>query len=132
MALLKYVSLRLALFVVVAALLYAVGVRSLFINAMIAILISGIASLFLLDRVRNDAGVVLEQKVGGHPLHRISARMDAAARAEDEADDAARAAREAAAAPDAPTAPAEPAADDTPGLRSPARPEGDSEDRTSN
>jgi hypothetical protein len=95
MAVLKYVALRLALFFAVAALLYAVGVRNVLINAMIAILISGIASLFLLDRVRNDAGVVLEQKVSRHPLQRISERMDAAARAEDEADDAARAAREA-------------------------------------
>ena len=93
MALLKYTGLRIVIFVVIAALLYAVGVRNLFVNAMLAILLSGVLSLFLLDRVREDAGATLERRWGAHPMQRISDRMDASARAEDEADDAARAAQ---------------------------------------
>jgi hypothetical protein len=132
MALVKYAGLRIALFVAVAALLYAVGVRSLFVNAIIAILISGVASLFLLDRVRNEAGASLEHKVGRNPIQRLNDRMDAAARAEDEADDAARAARAAREAGEAPEATEVPAEPEPPGLRSSERPEGDAEDRTSN
>jgi hypothetical protein len=104
MAFLKYMGLRLALFVAVAALLYAVGIRNLFVNAMLAILISGVASLFVLDRVRDEAGASLERKIGRSPMQRISDRMNAATTAEDEADDAARAARAAREAPDTPEA----------------------------
>jgi hypothetical protein len=83
MALLKYTVLRLAVFVVVAAGLYLVGVRNLWVNALLAILISGAISLVLLDRVRNEAGL---------SVSRIWQSLESATTAEDAADDAARSA----------------------------------------
>lgn len=95
MAVLKYTALRLLLFLAVAALLYAVGVRNLFVNAMLALLISGVVSLFVLDRARNEVSAGIERRIGDRPgvFTRINARIDAATRAEDAADDAARAHR---------------------------------------
>ena len=82
MAVLKYTALRLLLFLAVAALLYAVGVRNLFVNAMLALLISGLVSLFVLDRARNEVSAGIERRIGDRPglFTRINARIDAATR----------------------------------------------------
>ncbi len=97
MALLRYTALRVALFLGTAIVLYLVGVKDLFVCALIGILVSGLVSLVLLRNVRSQIGSAKEKEPKGpwkSPLARISDRMDQAAAAEDEADDAARAQRE--------------------------------------
>jgi hypothetical protein len=89
-----YTVLRLAVFAAVAAVLYAVGVRNLWFNLMLAILISGLISLIALERFRIEAGVSLERRGGlRNPFAGMKQRIEARTRAEDAADDAARAAR---------------------------------------
>lgn len=78
MALLRYSTLRFLLLLAAGAVLYAVGLRGLPL-LLLALLVSGIASLFLLDRQRDDLG----SSVGGW-FSRINARIDASARAEDD------------------------------------------------
>ena len=97
MALLRYTALRVALFLGTAIVLYLVGVKDLFVCALIGILVSGLVSLVLLRNVRSQIGSAKEKEPKGpwkSPLARISDRMDQAAAAEDEADDAARAQHE--------------------------------------
>ena len=97
MALLRYTALRVALFLGTAIVLYLVGVKDLFVCALIGILVSGLVSLVLLRNVRSQIGSAKEKEPKGpwkSPLARISDRMDQAAAAEDEADDADRAQRE--------------------------------------
>ncbi len=97
MALLRYTALRVALFLATAIALYLVGVKDVFVCALIGILVSGLVSLVLLRNVRSQIGSAKEKEPKGpwkSPLARISDRMDQAAAAEDEADDAARAQRE--------------------------------------
>ncbi|MEI6364630.1 MAG: DUF4229 domain-containing protein [Actinomycetes bacterium] len=97
MALLRYTALRIALFLGTAIVLYVVGVKDVFVCALIGILVSGLVSLVLLRNVRSQIGVRKDKEPKGpwkSPLGRISDRMDQAAAAEDAADDAARAERE--------------------------------------
>ncbi|MEI7647691.1 MAG: DUF4229 domain-containing protein [Actinomycetes bacterium] len=97
MALLRYTALRIALFLGTAIVLYALGVKDVFVCALIGILVSGLVSLVLLRNVRSQIGVRKDKEPKGpwkSPLGRISDRMDQAAAAEDAADDAARAERE--------------------------------------
>ena len=97
MALLRYTALRVALFLATAIALYLVGVKDVFVCALIGILVSGLVSLVLLRNVRSQIGAGKDKESTGpwkSPLGRISDRMDQAAAAEDEADDAARAQRE--------------------------------------
>jgi len=96
-ALLRYTALRIALFLGTAIVLYVVGVKDVFVCALIGILVSGLVSLVLLRNVRSQIGVRKDKEPKGpwkSPLGRISDRMDQAAAAEDAADDAARAERE--------------------------------------
>lgn len=97
MALLRYTALRVSLFLATAIALYLVGVKDVFVCALIGILVSGLVSLVLLRNVRSQIGAGKDKESKGpwkSPLARISDRMDQAAAAEDEADDAARAQRE--------------------------------------
>ena len=94
MALLRYTALRFALFLGTAIPLYLVGVKDLFVCALIGIFVSGLVSLVI---VRSQIGASKDKEPKGpwkSPLGRISDRVDQAAAAEDEADDAARAQRE--------------------------------------
>ena len=97
MALLRYTALRVALFLGMAIALYLVGVKDLFLCALIGIMVSGLVSLVILRNVRSQIGASKGHKPKGpwkSPLGRISDRIDESASAEDEADDAARAQRE--------------------------------------
>lgn len=58
MAVLRYTALRFLLFAVTAALLWIVGFRGLWL-LLFAILISGIASLFILNRSRDAMSAAL-------------------------------------------------------------------------
>jgi len=83
--LLRYTLLRVAMFLVIWAILqYLTPIKGLLALAL-AILISGSISFFVLDRVRDDASGTLFGFFRG-----INERIDASTRAEDEADDAAR------------------------------------------
>jgi Protein of unknown function (DUF4229) len=58
----RYALLRLLVLVAVAGVLYVVGMRG-WLLAFTAVLVSGIVSLFLFMKQRNDAAVNLEHKV---------------------------------------------------------------------
>jgi len=58
MALLKYTLLRLGLLAVTAGVLYLVGVRG-WLLLLLAFLISGLVSIFALNRARDDVSVSL-------------------------------------------------------------------------
>jgi hypothetical protein len=104
-ALLRYTTLRLALFLIVAAVLFLVGVRNLFACALIAVLISGLVSVVVLRKTRGEIGgkartapsppqasaAPPSKSPRKSPLRRINDRIDQAASSEDEADDARRA-----------------------------------------
>jgi hypothetical protein len=95
MALLRYTALRVALFLATAAVLYLVGVRDLLVCALVAILVSGLISVVALKGVRSEVVVRApkakrERTPRQSPFKRLSERIDAAARAEDEADDVER------------------------------------------
>ncbi len=76
--LLRYTVLRLALFAAVTAPLYAAGGRGMLLVAG-GVLVSGILSLVLLSRSRDEVSVALTAKVS-----RWHGALDAAARAEDD------------------------------------------------
>ena len=73
----RYSLMRLLLLLGVGAIGYLLGLRGVY-QLLIAFLISGVLSLFLLDRQRD----LLGQKVGG-VFSSINRRIDASARAED-------------------------------------------------
>jgi hypothetical protein len=77
MALLRYTVLRVLLFLAVAALLWIVGLRGLWL-VMFAILISGMISIFALSRSRDAASVSLATRAG-----KIKQRLEERAAAED-------------------------------------------------
>ncbi len=77
LAFIRYSTLRLAVLLVVGAVCYLVGLRG-FGLLLVALIGSGVASLFLLDRQREALG----ESVGG-VLGRINARIDANTRSED-------------------------------------------------
>lgn len=77
-ATLFYTTLRFGLFVVVALLLYAAGVRS-FLWLAASILISGILSYFLLTPQRAAMSSAISKRVTG-----FRERLDAGTRAEDD------------------------------------------------
>lgn len=60
----RYAVLRLLVLVAVGGALYVLGMRGWSL-AFAAVLVSGIISLFLLRKQRNDVAVVLERTVGG-------------------------------------------------------------------
>ena len=60
----RYALLRLVMLVAVAGILYVIGMRG-WLLAFAAVLVSGIGSLFLLMKQRNDAAVNLERQVDG-------------------------------------------------------------------
>jgi membrane protein implicated in regulation of membrane protease activity len=61
MALLKYTLLRLALLAVTAGVLYLVGLRE-WVLLFVAFLVSGIISIFALNRARDDVSSSLTQR----------------------------------------------------------------------
>lgn len=61
MALLKYTLLRLALLAVTAGVFYLVGLRD-WILLFVAFLVSGVISIFLLNRARDDVSTSLAQR----------------------------------------------------------------------
>ena len=85
MAFLRYTLLRVLLFLVVAALLWIVGIRGVWL-VMFAILGSGIISVFALSRSRDAASVVLANR-----MSTIKSRMAERTAAEDAWDDRQRA-----------------------------------------
>ena len=85
MALLRYTLLRVLLFLVVAALLWIVGLRGLWL-VMFAILGSGMISVFALSRSRDAASVSLSNW-----LSKFKRRIDQRAAAEDAWDEQQRA-----------------------------------------
>ncbi|MHB0928190.1 MAG: DUF4229 domain-containing protein [Candidatus Nanopelagicales bacterium] len=78
LAFIRYSTLRLALLLAVGAVAYLFGLRSIAL-AVVAFLVSGLLSLVLLDRQRDQLG----RSVGGL-FARINARIDADTRKEDE------------------------------------------------
>jgi hypothetical protein len=60
----RYALLRLLMLVAVAGILYVIGMRG-WLLAFAAVLVSGIVSLFLFMKPRNDAAVNLEHQVDG-------------------------------------------------------------------
>jgi hypothetical protein len=60
----RYALLRLLMLVAVGGILYVIGMRG-WLLAFTAVLVSGIVSLFLLMKQRNDAAVNLERTVDG-------------------------------------------------------------------
>lgn len=85
MAFLRYTVLRVLLFLAVAALLWIVGIRGLWL-VMFAILGSGIISVFALSRSRDAASAALANR-----MSTIKGRMAERASAEDAWDDEQRA-----------------------------------------
>jgi hypothetical protein len=77
MAILRYTTLRLLLFVAAAALLYLVGLRG-FILLIVALLVSGMVSLVVLSRSRDDVSSAIS-----HRVSEVNRRMDERAAAED-------------------------------------------------
>jgi Protein of unknown function (DUF4229) len=88
MAFVRYTLLRVLLFLVVAALLWIMGLRGLWL-VMFAILISGMISIFALSKSRDAASVSLSNR-----LSTIKRRMDERAAAEDAWDERQRAAHD--------------------------------------
>ena len=94
MALLRYTALRIALFLGTAVVLYVLGVKDLFVCALIGVLGSGLVSLVVLRDVRSQIGASMDKERHGQwksPLALISERLDLAAAIEDHADEAFRA-----------------------------------------
>ncbi len=85
MAFLRYTLLRVLLFLAVAALLWIVGLRDLWL-VLFAILGSGIISIFALSKSRDAASVALANRVS-----KIKRRMDERTAAEDAWDEQQRA-----------------------------------------
>lgn len=77
---LRYTGLRLLLFAVSAGVLYLLGLRGLLLAA-VALLLSGVLSWFLLSSQRTAMGDRIQQRIA-----RANARIDAATRAEDDAE----------------------------------------------
>jgi hypothetical protein len=77
MAILKYSTLRLLLFVAAAALLYLVGLRG-FLLLIVALLVSGMVSLVVLSRSRDDVSSAIS-----HRVSEVNRRIDERAAAED-------------------------------------------------
>lgn len=77
MALLRYTALRLLIFVVVVALLWIVGLRG-FVLLLFALLLSGVVSLFVLNRSRDAVSTALVNR-----QQRIKQRMVERTAAED-------------------------------------------------
>ena len=61
---LRYALLRLLMLAAVGGILYVIGMRG-WLLAIVAVLLSGLVSLFLLMKQRNDAAVNLERTVDG-------------------------------------------------------------------
>jgi hypothetical protein len=78
MAILKYTTLRLLLFVAAAALLYLVGLRG-FLLLIVALLVSGMVSLVVLSRSRDDVSSAIT-----HRVSEVNRRIDERAAAEDD------------------------------------------------
>lgn len=74
MALLRYTPLRILLFLVVAALLWIVGVRGFWL--LLAIFVSGVVSVFVLSRSRDAASASLANRVS-HVRRRMNERTAA-------------------------------------------------------
>ena len=85
MAFLRYTLLRVLLFLAVAALLWVVGIRGVWL-VLFAILGSGIISVFALSRSRDAASVALASR-----MSMVKGRMAARTAAEDAWDDQRRA-----------------------------------------
>lgn len=78
LAFIRYSTLRLAMLLAVGVVTYLLGLRGLML-AVVAFIVSGVLSLVLLNRQRDQLG----QSVGSL-FTRINARIDADSRKEDE------------------------------------------------
>lgn len=85
MAIVKYTVLRVLVFAVVAGLLYVVGLREWYLLLPLAVFVSGLFSIFVLNRTRDEASTSLSDR-----LTTIRQRLDDATTAEDDWDDAQR------------------------------------------
>lgn len=81
LAFIRYSTLRLALLIAVGAVLYLLGLHGVWLLA-VALVLSGVLSLFVLDRQRDDLG-----RSVGNVFTRINERIDANTRSEDFDDD---------------------------------------------
>ncbi len=77
MAFLRYTALRALIFVIVAALLWIVGLRG-FVLLLFALLVSGVVSLFVLNRSRDELSAALVNR-----QQRIKQRLAERTAAED-------------------------------------------------
>lgn len=84
MALLKYLLLRVLVFAAVAALLMLTGLPGWWV-LLVAVLVSGLISIFALRRTRDDVSTSLSDR-----LSTIKRRIDESTRAEDDWDNARR------------------------------------------
>jgi hypothetical protein len=82
MAFAKYTLMRVLVFAVVAGLLYVVGVRAAYILIPLAIFLSGLFSIFVLNHTRDEASASLSNR-----LSTIKGRLEDATRAEDDWDE---------------------------------------------
>lgn len=85
MAFLKYTLLRLLILGAVIALLFLLGLRTWYVLLPVAVLVSGVLSIFVLNRTRDDVSASLSGR-----LIAIKSRVDETTRAEDEWDEAQR------------------------------------------
>jgi hypothetical protein len=85
MALLRYTLLRAGVFVAVAALLWLIGIREIFWLLLIALFASGIISIFVLRKSRDDVSSALVNRTTA-----IKAKLSDRSNAEDAWDDARR------------------------------------------
>jgi hypothetical protein len=84
MALMRYTALRLLVFAVVAVLLWIVGLRGLWL-LLVAVLVSGLVSLFVLNRSRDAVSAAYVER-----REKIKQRMAERTAAEDAWNDQAR------------------------------------------
>ena len=83
--LLRYTAYRVLVFVIALAVLYLLGART-FLLAALAVIVSGLVSLVVLDRQRDGAALTV-----GKALGRVNHRIEAGKRKEDEDTDEAAA-----------------------------------------
>jgi hypothetical protein len=76
--LLRYTAYRVLVFVIALGVLYVLGARS-FLLAALAVVVSGLVSLVVLDRQRDGAALTV-----GKALGRVNDRIEAGKRKEDE------------------------------------------------
>lgn len=89
MAFLRYTLLRVLVFVVVTVLLWIVGLRELWLLLLAAVFLSGVVSIFVLSKSRDDASAALDRR-----MSEVKRRLTERTAAEDAWNDAERGSHE--------------------------------------